>query len=125
MPGSSLMNTNEKKKFAELRSLLSAKRHANTIKELLDKKDKNGDYIINVDELNPVNIVMNYAYNKGQDHALLDIRDAIKQYDKTFKIAKTRPKTSKDGYEWKKIDSPKLSILKSILNTEKDKSKKL
>src|SRR5574343_174869 len=114
-----------KKKFAELRSLLAAKRHANTIRELLDKKDKNGDYIIDVDELNPVNIVMNYAYNKGQDHALLDIRDAIKQYDKTFKIAKTRPKTSKDGYEWKKIDSPKLSILKSILNTEKSKGKHL
>jgi hypothetical protein len=107
-----------KKRHAEMRSLLAAKRHANTIDELLQKKDKDGDYVIDVDELNPVNIIMNYAYNKGQDHALLDIRDAITTYDKTFKIAKAKPHDSKEGYGWVKITQPKLTILKTILNKD-------
>lgn len=113
-----------KKKYVQMKSLLAVKRHVNTLRELMEKKDKNGDFIIDVDDLNPVNMVMNYAYNKGQDHALLDIRDAIRQYNEIFRISSTVPKTSKDGYEWVKVSTPKLSILQSMLTKKEFKEKK-
>ena len=113
-----------KKRYAELRSMMDVKRNVTTIHAMFNKKNKAGEFIIDRSELTPVNIIMNYAYNKGHDHAMLDIRDAIMQYKKIFKITKTKPHDDKNGYTWIKVNTPKLNILSSALTKEQRADKK-
>lgn len=90
------------KKMQQLRTIINMNRKAPSIAMLLNK-DSEGHTHIDPASINPASIVLNYSYNKGLEHAMLDVRDAVFKYGNNIvQWAEKRPQ-SKEGFEWQRV----------------------
>ena len=80
------------KRNAKLEFILTHRRRAISLGELVRKK------AITIEKINPVEIILNYAWRKGKDFALTDIRDAALT-EGLIKYQKTKPKGKIKGWE--------------------------
>jgi hypothetical protein len=90
-----------RRKMQQLRTIVNRHRDSPTIAKLLEPLE-DGSLLIDPHDVNPAMVIMNYARNKGIEHAMLDLRDAIKSYgEKVVQIATSKPKDT-DQVTWQK-----------------------
>lgn len=90
-----------KKKWAKMKTIIDKQRQAVSLQSMIDKK------LIDIEQVNPVEIMLAYSRRLGHDYALMDIRDAA-IHEGMIKVQKTKPKTK--GGQWVSIPT-RLSAL--------------
>lgn len=107
--------TNEqqaRQKMQQLKTIINKNRTAPTLATLLKERGEDKKTLINAHDINPAMVVMNYSFNKGLEHAMLDIRDSIVKYgDKVARFSDKRPA---DGvnFSWQRVP-PSMKILET------------
>ena len=108
-----------RQKMTELRTIINRNRLSPTLAKLLEV-DKDGETHIDPHDINPAMVIMNYAQNKGIEHAMLDIRDSVKMYgDAVVRVADSRP-VEKD-YSWQTLPG-NMKILETLIPESQKKT---
>jgi hypothetical protein len=112
-----------RQRMIQLKTIINRNRETPTIASLLEA-DADGNLMIDPRDIHPATIIMNYGYNQGLEHAMLDVRDSLRLYgDRVSKWAKTKPADTKD-YAWMRVPAS-MKLLESNPPADLEKGAKL